>query len=123
MTGWQTKYQYIPGLQKGDPGDLVVMYLKTPTRWVHHAAGPSSRFEHAYWMVTPFDFTGVADPKIAPPVRRDIPARGECSERLTDKEFAARLRKTLKYLQDNNRPNWQTVVAENEKLLSSLEKE
>lgn len=74
-------------------------------------------------MVTPFDFTGVADPKIAPPVRRDIPARGECSERLTDKEFAARLRKTLKYLQDNNRPNWQTVVAENEKLLSSLEKE
>jgi hypothetical protein len=48
--------------------------------------------------------------------------RGECSERLTLDEFRMRLRKTLDFLRENERPNWQTVVAEHQKFLESLER-
>jgi hypothetical protein len=30
---WHEKYRYVPGLRKGDPGDLVMMYMKVPIRW------------------------------------------------------------------------------------------
>jgi len=46
---WATKYQYVPGLRRGDPGDLVLAYFKTPSRWKHHAAGPSTIFAERKW--------------------------------------------------------------------------
>src|SRR3954471_25065276 len=33
---WAKGYQYIPGLNNDDPGDLVLMYLTQPTRWTSH---------------------------------------------------------------------------------------
>jgi hypothetical protein len=117
------KYQYIPGLRRGDPGDLVLMYMKRPTRWTHHAAGPPQIFTEAKWQLVPFDFLGVLGKADVEPVPREIPSRGECCERVRLAEFQTRLRKTLKFLRDNDRPHWQTVVAENEAFLKSLEAE
>lgn len=119
--GWATRYQYVPGLTRNDPGDLVLAYLKTPTRWRHHAAGPPSRFAERKWILIPLDFTGAGG--IGTRVEREMPDTGEEAERVSLEELKSRLRKTLKYLQDNDRPHWQTVMAENEEFLKSLESE
>ena len=66
------------------------------------------------------DFTGVG---FGTRVKREMSDVGEDAERVSSDELKSRLRKTLDYLQKNNRPNWQTVVAENEKFLESLEKD
>lgn len=118
---WIEKYQYVPGLGRGDPGDLVLMYMKKPTRWRHHAASPPSVFSERKWIVVPLDFAGTVGSDLVTPVKRNIPDKSECAERVSLEEFKSRLRKTLKYLQDNDRPNWQTVLAENEAFLNSLE--
>jgi hypothetical protein len=115
---WNSRYQYVPGLRRGDPGDLVLMYMKQPTRYIWHS-NPQSIFAEARWMVVPLDFCGGGIGRGM--LDRQIPYRGENSERLSLEEFKNRLRKTLKFLQDDNRPHWQTVVAENEALLASLE--
>ena len=119
---WKAKYQYLPGLRKGDPGDLVMMYMKMPTRWVHHAAGPSSIFTQYRWVLVPLDFAQPGNPN-GTRVDRKIPYGGENFERVSSDELRSRLRKTLKFLQDNKRPHWATVVAENEAVLASPENE
>jgi hypothetical protein len=121
VTEWTTKYQYVPGLRRGDPGDLLLMFMKKPTRWRHHATTPPSIFSDAQWMIVPLDFARTLGSKDVAPVQREIPYPGECSERVSLDVFKSRLRKTLKFLQDNDRPHWQTAVAENESFLSSLE--
>ena len=118
---WNAKYQYIPGLRLGDPGDLVLMYMKRPTRYIWHDH-PQTVFRDAMWMTLPLDF---ADSRGSPSVKtvtRPIPDMGENSERLSSEEFRIRLKKTLDFLRENNRPNWQVVVAENEAFLNSIEK-
>jgi len=117
---WNAKYQYLPGLRSGDLGELVLMYMKRPTRWKNHAAMPPSFFSEAKWMIVPLDFVHTLSPKYVTWVKREILDEGECSERVSLEEFKTRLRKTLKYLQDNNRPQWQKVVAENEEFLKTL---
>lgn len=119
---WNEKYQYLPGLRRGDPGDLVLMYMKVPTRWVHHAAGPPSVFAEHRWVLVPLDFTEVGTSS-AKRVDREIPYGGESFERVSLDELKDRLRKTLTFLEDNNRPHWQTVVAENEAFLESTKSE
>jgi hypothetical protein len=56
-------------------------------------------------------------------VRRQVADESEDAERVSRDELKSRLRKTLDYLQKNHRPNWQTVAAENEEFLKSLETE
>jgi len=114
---WNEKYQYVPGLRLGDPGDLVLMYMKVPTRWHHHAAGAPSVFDEHKWILVPLDFTHVGENTKR--VDREMPNIGECFERVSIDELKARLRKTLKFLEDTNRPYWQTVVAENKAFLES----
>jgi hypothetical protein len=119
---WNNKYQYVPGLQHGDPGDLVVMYMNKSTRWKNHASSPPSIFEERKWILVPFDFVGAGSSHSAKHVRRQVADESECAERVSLDELKSRLRKTFDYLQKNNRPHWQTVVAENEAFLSSNEK-
>lgn len=114
---WAAKYQYVPGLRRDDPGDLVLMYFKVPTRYIWHE-NPQSIFRQRKWLIVPLDFNSGG---IGSPVHREIPLIGENAERVSFEEFASRLRKTLQFLRDNNRPNWQTVVAENEAFLESFE--
>jgi hypothetical protein len=119
---WNEKYQYVPGLRKGDPGDLVLMYMKVPTRWVHHAAGPSSIFAKYRWVLVPLDFAVPGNPN-GTRIDREIPYGGENFERVSTDELRSRLRKTATFVQENNRPHWQTVLEENENFLKLIESE
>ena len=37
----KSNYNYVPGLMRGDPGDLVLMYVNQPTRWTWHGEPPT----------------------------------------------------------------------------------
>lgn len=108
---WADGYRYVPGLREDDPGDLVLMYLDRPTRWTWHGTPPSI-FKSKAWIVVPVDFAiGGRWPS----------GQGELSERVSLVEFRSRLRRTLDFVRTNERPHWQTVVAEHAKFFDSLE--
>ena len=108
---WANGYKYVPGLREDDPGDLVLMYLDRPTRWTWHGPPPTI-FEKKAWIVVPVDFAMGDRARSGP---------GESSERVSLDEFRNRLRRTLDFVRTNERPNWQTVVAEHTKFLDSIE--
>jgi len=114
---WAEKYRYVPGLKIGDPGDLVLAYMPVPTRYIYHG-DPQTIFTEPKWILVPLDFTwhyGVGLPD-----DRAIPLAGEQCERVSLEELKSRLKKTLEFLQTDNRPNWQTVVAEHKQVLDAL---
>lgn len=108
---WAKGYRYVPGLREDDPGDLVLMYLDRSTRWAWHGPPPSI-FKDKAWIVVPADFAMGGRPQSGP---------GELSERVSLAEFRSRLRRTLDFVRTNERPHWQTVVAEHAKFLDSIE--
>jgi hypothetical protein len=111
---WAKDYRYVPGLHEDDPGDLLLMYLDRPTRWTWHGSPPKVfMFKKKAWLVIPVDFTMGG--------RRPSPGGGELSERVSRDEFRSRLRRTLDFVRTNERPHWQTVVAEHTKFLDSIE--
>jgi hypothetical protein len=105
------KYMYVPGLRKGDPDDLVLMYLARPTRWVWHA-GPQTIFHGKKWIVIPKDFA----------LLRDGVRDGELNERMSFAEFQDRMQKTLDVLKKHKRPHWQAVVKEHSEFLAEAER-
>jgi hypothetical protein len=105
---WKSDYNYVPGLREDDPPDLVLMYFNRPTRWNWHGTPPTIFGEKA-WILIPLDFT----PRSG--------QAGECSERVSFSEFRSRLQRTLDFIRTNERPNWQTIVAEHTSFLASLE--
>jgi hypothetical protein len=111
---WTNDYNYVAGLRENDPEDLVLMYFNRPTRWNWHGPPPTI-FKEKAWIVIPVDFGMGLD------FRPHTGQIGECSERISLDEFRIRLRRTLDFIRTNERPNWQTVVAEHEKFLDSLE--
>lgn len=108
-TNWATNYMYVPGLRKDDPGDLVLMYVARPTRWTWHGSVPTI-FRKKAWIIVPVDFKLGNLRKAGP---------GEDSERVSAIEFQQRLKRTLDFIRTNDRPNWQTVVSEHARFLSS----
>jgi hypothetical protein len=46
---------------------------------------------------------------------------GELSERVSLDEFRSRLKRTIDFIRTNERPNWQTIVAEQTKFLDSID--
>lgn len=107
-------YNYVPGLKEDDPGELVLLYLKRPTRWLSHVA-PRSIFSDEGWIVVPVDFAGVG-----PQAPRKMIGAGEMSERLSTEQFTNRLIATLNFLRTNDRPYWPSVVKEQTAFLDSL---
>lgn len=107
----ETKYRYVAGLRSDDPGDLVLMYLAAPTRWRWHGR-PRTRLAPKGWLVLPVDFG--CDPGRTPVVP------GECSEWLSEREFAYRPRATLDFLLTNRRPHCETVMAEHAAVPTAL---
>ncbi len=105
-TNWAQHYRYVPGLREDDPGDLVLLYLDQPTRWIWHGSPPTV-FRKKAWILVRVDFSGP----------------GECSERVSTQEFTRRLQGTLDFIRTNERPNWQTIVAEHERFLKSVKRE
>lgn len=106
----QTRYQYVPGLREDDPADLVLMYLKRPTRCIWHGDFPTF-FRPRKWVVVRPDF-GLRS--------MEEPSVGELSDWIDRPEFERRLRKTLDFLKANNRPYWTNVVAEHEAFLKAI---
>jgi hypothetical protein len=105
---WVERYNYIPGLRKDDPEELILMYLKRPTRWIHHVR-PQTIFQKKSWMIYPLESFS-----------EDIRVGGEYSQRISAAEFKQRLQQTLDFLRTNQRPNWEAVVAEHTKFLQSI---
>ena len=106
-------YNYVAGLRENDPADLVLMYFNRPTRWNWHGSPPTI-FKDKRWIIIPVDF-GSGEGS-----RPHTGQWGECSERVLEEEFRNRLKRTLDFIRTNERPNWQTVVAEHTKFLDSL---
>ena len=102
------KYMYVPGLRSDDPGDLVLMYLRRPTRWQWHAE-PRTIFREKEWIVVARDFSLYG---------RDETRDGELNERMTLAELKSRLRRTLDYLRKHNRPHWRAVAMEHRRFLA-----
>lgn len=116
---WPTEYRYVPGLQKGDPSELVLAYFTKPTRFRHHACLPTI-FDEQNWIIVPLDFAGSGCSLTQGQPARTVKTMGECSDNVALAEFRQRLKKTLDFLRENNRPHWQTVVEEHTKFLDSL---
>ncbi|HAV64097.1 MAG TPA: hypothetical protein DCY13_17240 [Verrucomicrobiales bacterium] len=107
---WTQDYRYVPGLQDTDPGDLVLMYFNRPTRWIWHGSHPT-RFKEKKWIIIPVDFADGGRGRQGP---------GEQSEWVSEEIFRQRLHKTLEFIRTNQRPHWETIVAEHTAFLESV---
>lgn len=108
---WAKDYRYVPGLQRDDPGNLVLMYFNRPTRWTMHIHAPTI-FSEKGWILIPVDFRQ-SD--------REMSGPGEKSEWVSTAEFKQRLRATIDYVRQKKRPNWQTIVVEQTRFLDSID--
>jgi hypothetical protein len=108
---WAKDYGYVPGLRQIDPGNLVLMYFRRPTRWTMHIDSPTI-FHDKGWILVPVDFCVGARERSGP---------GEQSEWVSENEFKQRLKATINYLREKQRPNWETIVAEQTKFLESID--
>ena len=104
-------YAYVPGLKADDPKDLVVFYLKRQTRKTWNGDQAASVFSVKRWMVIGPEFSWNG------PNGERLPEGGQV---LSTGEFKNRLKNTLSFLQNNERPHWQTVVKEQSTFLESL---
>ena len=95
-------YSYVPGLKSDDPADLILMYVKEPTRRKWH--GDTRWFRmHKGWVV------------LNPQYRDGEGNRwSEVAEWIPADEFTNRLGRTLRFLESNDRKNWAAVAREHE---------
>lgn len=105
-------YAYLPGLRESDPNNLIVMYMKKQTRYMWHGDMRAYRRE-LKWLVFSPDTDSPFDTEEWCP---------EGARRLSTKEFKQRLRRTLDYLNLNDRPYWTNVVREHKDFLNSIGK-
>jgi hypothetical protein len=109
----EESYMYVPGLNWIDPGELVLMYYAKPTRWTWHGSPPTIFTEKA-WILIPVDMTYYGG-------TRELAGPGECSERVSFEDLRQRIQKTLDFLRENDRPNWQAVVEEHQRFLATFD--
>lgn len=111
LRNFKSNYNYVPGLTRDDPDELVLLYVNRPTRWTWHGQPPTIFTDHA-WILVPVDM------KTFGRRERNQLAPGEFSERVSFDEFRQRLQKTLDYLKTQQRPNWEAVVKEHSEFLT-----
>lgn len=105
-------YMYVPGLRSDDPKNLILFYLREPSRWTWHGDthwfGGSKR-----WIVL--------NPQMSL-LNTDSPqAGGELDEAISLAEFKNRLLATLDYLKRNNRPGWQATEQEHMRFVNAIQ--
>ena len=105
-------YGYVAGLAYDDPSDLVLMYLKKKTRRTWNGDHSATIFTEPKWMVLGSHVWSGDE--------REGPEGGILE---TTVEFKRRLRRTLEFLKENNRPNWEKVVEEHTAFLESIDEE
>jgi hypothetical protein len=104
-------YMYVPGLRSDDSANLILFYLRAPSRRTWHGdtvrlSGPRR------WIVL--------NPRMHPPDDDSSRAGGELDEAISLAEFSGRLQATLDYLKRNARPGWQAVEQEHMRFLNSI---
>ena len=101
------RYGYVPGLNFDDPHTLVLMYLKSKTRYTWHGDLQHTIFSPARWRVVS---PGIIDGGSCP----------EGGDLVDTPELKRRLLFTLEYLREKQRPYWQTVSNEQMAFLQSI---
>ncbi len=96
-------YRYVPGLRSDDPGNLILFYLKEPSRRTWHGEFRWSR-KPKRWIVLPIGMGG----------------NHELAEALTTTEFKTRLNESIEYLKKHERLGWKNAEGEHMALLNSL---
>ncbi len=100
------RYEYVPGLTCGDPKDLVLMYLKTKTRYSYHGDTEHTIFSPLRWMVLSPDILDGTCP--------------EGGQLLETAELKRRVQMTVAFLKEHQRLHWQAVAKEQSEFLSSI---
>lgn len=103
-------YEYIPGLHSDDPEDLILIYIKTPTRF---DSGLEKK-KKAYRIYSRKKLWAV----IPPYIQHDHEDTYIMLEKV---EFLKRYKKTLQYLEDNKRPNWENVLRHHNAIIKTIE--
>ncbi len=104
-------YRYVPGLKEDDPEDLIMLYMREPSRRTWHGDTHWFRIGRRWVILTPHMSTPF-----------DVDARGwsECGEAISTTQFKTRLKGTLDFLKSNSRPEWQAIADEHTKFLRAL---
>jgi hypothetical protein len=105
-------YMYVPGLCSDDPDNLVLFYLREPSRRTWHG--------DTHWFSGPKRWV-VLNPRMDSPDSDSGRAGGEADEAISLAEFKDRLRATLDYLKRNERPGWQAAEQEHIRFISSIQ--
>jgi hypothetical protein len=106
-------YMYVPGLRSDDPDNLILFYLREPSRRTWHG--------DTHWFSGPKRWV-VLNPRMVSPDSDSGRAGGEADEAISLAEFKDRLRATLDYLKRNERPGWQVAEQEHMRFISSIQK-
>ena len=105
-------YMYVPGLRSDDPENLILFYLKEPSRRTWH--GDTHWFSGSKrWIVL--------NPRMSPADIDSSRAGGELDEAISLAEFKDRLRATLDYLKRNERPGWRAAEQEHMRFINSIQ--
>jgi hypothetical protein len=104
-------YMYVPGLHSDDPDNLILFYLKEPSRRTWHG--------DTQWFSGPKLWV-VLNPRLEPPASDSGRAGGELDKAVSLTEFKDRLRATLDYLKRNERPGWQAAKEEHMRFINSI---
>lgn len=102
-------YRYVPGLRSDDPEELVLLYVKEPTRRKWHGDTRWFRKQKGWVVLNPQSKSGEGD------------RWSEVAEWIPTDEFTNRLVRTLQFLAENERPHWTNVVQEHSVFLQSLQ--
>jgi len=105
-------YMYVPGLRSDDPDNLILFYLREPSRRTWHG--------DTHWFSGPKRWV-VLNPRMDSPDSDSGRAGGEVDEAISLTEFKDRLRATLDYLKQNDRPGWQAAEQEHMRFISSIQ--
>ena len=100
-------YRYVPGLCSADPEDLILMYVCAPTPRSWH--GDLHWFGRVNWVVISPKW-GLASNSLS----------SEFGQWIDTRALSERLRRTLVYLRENDRPYWTNIVKEHGDFLGKL---
>ena len=99
-------YAYIPGLRETDPPDLILLYMNRRAKSQKPGDyAPLYKLPKLKWLAIPHKWSG---------------PHCERGEWLETDEFKQRIRKTLDFLKENKRPNWERIVKEHEPFLETI---
>jgi hypothetical protein len=101
-------YAYVPGFTTADKQDLVMLYLKQPTKLESGLSIASD------WRVLIRPRMWAVLPPYIEEGHTDRPVL------LNTHDFKSRLERTLQFLKDNNRPYWENVAKEHTAFLNTI---